>query len=96
MSSEWAKYALADNVFAEYVCFRKHKPAANKRNVDRVRDWKHERELGERVEERSKRINANPSFYQPFRNVRGFAWWDDAGCKRQNLSMSYMSYTSDV
>ena len=59
----WLEYALADNVFSEYIYLRKNKPAANRRNVDLVRHWKRERELAERVQERSKRIKANPSFY---------------------------------
>ena len=80
VSGEWARklwqeYKLTDDVFEEYLYLCKDKLAANKRNFELFRTWKRERELADRVQERTARIKANPNLYQPFGRVPEAEEW---------------------
>ena len=65
----WQDYKLETATFENYLYLSREKLAANKRNLELYRTWKHEHDLQVEIEERTKRIKSNPSLYTPFSRV---------------------------
>ena len=68
-------YKLSMDSYEEYVFLSRDGVCYRKRNLDECREKARELQTGREVEERTKRIRANPAIYQPFKQVPEALIW---------------------
>ena len=71
----WQAYKLTDETYESYLHLCRDSAPARAKNLEVCRAWRKKRELEKKVEQRVKRIRANPELYQSFAEVPEVKPW---------------------